>query len=124
MFASLDMRVRNGFNCMSENGEYSVWYHTPLGESAGRLVLEDGKITGEGTALSFGGSYVMTGNSFIATIKTWRRSKEVASVLGVDDLEIVVTGNAPNGKIVASCRGYAINAPDITFDVTLVRIRD
>jgi hypothetical protein len=91
---------------MSENGEYSVWYHTPRGESAGRLILEDGKITGQGTALSFSGSYVVTGNTFIATIKTWRQSKEVASVLGMDDLEIVVTGNAPDGKIVASCRGY------------------
>ncbi len=109
---------------MSENGEYSVWYHTPRGESAGRLVLEDGKIVGEGTSLSYSGSYVMTGNSFIATIKTWRRSKDVASVLGIDDLEIVVTGKGPGEKSVASCRGYATNAPDITFDVTLVRIRN
>jgi hypothetical protein len=109
---------------MSENGEYSVWYHTPRGESAGRLVLEDGKITGEGTALSYSGSYVMTGDRFIATIRTWRRNRNAASVLGVDDLEIVVAGKAPSGKIVASCKGYATNAPDITFDVTLVRIQD
>ncbi len=36
----------------------------------------------------------MTGHGFIATIKTWRRSKDVASVLGIDDLEIVVIGKA------------------------------
>ena len=66
----------------------------------------------------------MTGHGFIATIKTWRRSKDAASVLGIDDLEIVVIGKAPGEKSVASCRGYATNAPDITFDVTLVRIKD
>lgn len=107
-----------------ENGKYSVWYHTARGESSGTLVLKNGKITGEGTSLSYSGSYVMTGNSFVATIKTWRRNKNVASVVGADELEIVVAGNAPGGKIVASCRGYATNAPDITFDVTLVRIND
>lgn len=109
---------------MPTNGEYSVWYHTPRGESAGRLFLEDGKITGEGPALSFSGSYVMAGDNFLATIKTWRRVEGIPSVAGVDNLEIIVTGKAVNDKIVASCRGFATNAPEITLDATLVRIRD
>jgi hypothetical protein len=39
-------------------------------------------------------------------------------------MEIVVTGKAPQGKIVASCTGYAKQVPDLLFDVTLVRISD
>lgn len=107
---------------MPTNGEYSVWYHTPRGESAGRLVLENGKITGEGPVLSFSGSYITVGADFFATVKTWRRVAGVPSVAGVDNMEIVVTGKAVRNKIVASCNGYAMNAPEITLDATLVRI--
>lgn len=109
---------------MPTNGEYSVWYHTPRGESAGRLVLEDGKITGEGPALSFSGKYVTAGADFVATVKTWRRVEGIPSVAGMDDMEIVVIGKAVHDKIIASCKGYATNAPEITIDATLIRIRD
>jgi hypothetical protein len=60
---------------------------------------------------------------FTATIKTERYAQE-PSVLGMDDMEIVVTGKAPEGRIVASCTGYAKQAPDLLFDVTLVRMTD
>ncbi len=109
---------------MLENGEYSVWYHTPRGESAGRLVLENGKITGEGPALSFSGSYITVGDDFFATVKTWRRVEGIPSVAGVDNMEIVMTGKVVRDRIVASCKGYAMNAPEITLDATLLRIRD
>lgn len=108
---------------LSENGKYSVWYHTSRGESSGILHLQDGKISGRGTALSYKGSYVIDGDHFTATIQTWRHAEQPSTV-GVDVMEIVVTGKAPQGKIVASCTGYAKQVPDLLFDVTLVRISD
>lgn len=108
---------------MSENGKYSVWYHTPRGESSGTLYLHDGKISGRGTTLSYNGSYVIDGDHFTAEIQTWRHAEQPSTV-GIDVMEIVITGTAPQGKIVTSCTGYAKQVPDLVFDVTLVRMSD
>lgn len=109
---------------MPEDGQYSVWYHTPRGESSGTLRLKNGKISGEGTTLVYDGSYEIDGDRFVATIKTSRRDIKQPSLLGIDEMEIIVTGKAPDGKIVASCSGYAKQAPGLLFDVTLVRMAD
>ena len=58
-----------------------------------------------------------------AEIQTWRHAEQPSTV-GIDVMEIVITGTAPQGKIVTSCTGYAKQVPDLVFDVTLVRMSD
>ena len=51
---------------MLENGRYSAWFRTPLGEGTGVVLLKDGAITGGDTVLEYTGSYNQDGDVFTA----------------------------------------------------------
>jgi hypothetical protein len=108
---------------MLKNGKYSSWFRTPLGEGTGVVTIADGKISGGDIALSYEGSYVDDGKILTATFRTWRHSEGAPPVFGIDDLEITVSGKSPSGKVV-SATGFAKQAPDLPFEVTLVRMDD
>lgn len=113
----------NSANAMLKNGRYSSWFKTPLGAGSGIVTVSDGRISGGDIALAYEGSYVDDGENFTATIRTWRHSEGAPPVFGIDDLEITVSGKLPSGKIV-SASGFAKQAPDLPFEVTLVRMDD
>ena len=55
---------------MLRNGNYSVWFRTPLGEGTGVVNLTDGKLAGGDTVMAYTGSYTQAGDDFSADIAT------------------------------------------------------
>jgi hypothetical protein len=51
-----------------ENGKYSAWFRTPLGEGTGVVLLKDGQITGGDTVLAYTGSYNQDGDTLRWTL--------------------------------------------------------
>ncbi|MBS0528728.1 MAG: hypothetical protein JSS22_04985 [Proteobacteria bacterium] len=108
---------------MLKNGKYSSWFKTPLGEGTGVVTLCNGKMSGGDIALSYEGSYADDGEHLTASFRAWRHTEGVPSVFGVDNFDVSLSGKSPSGKVV-SCTGFARQAPDLRFDVTLVRMDD
>jgi len=107
-----------------KDGKYSVWFRTPLVEGTGVVVLApDGKLSGGDTIMSYTGHWRTDGEQFEATLFATRHSPGPGAFGGIDDLEITLTGRS-NGGVTASCRETAKQAPGLTLDSTLVRMRD
>src|ERR1700730_16395663 len=125
---------------MLRNGSYSAWFRTRhqegtgvmqgegtgvmQGEGTGVLELDDGKVTGGDTGLTYTGSYVLDGDNFTAFIATERHTPGQPSVfgIGIDDVNLTVTGKST--PTTASCTGTAKQAPSLPFEPVLVRIAD
>jgi hypothetical protein len=107
---------------MLRNGGYSAWFRTPKGEGTGIVVLNDGRLTGGDTVIGYDGSYTQDGDNFTATLTTRRHTQGQPSVFGIDDVDLTLSGKStPTG---ASGSGTAKQAPDLRFEVTLIRIDD
>lgn len=89
----------------------------------GTLLLRDGRVTGRDTLIDYSGSYVQDGDRFTARIKTWRHTNGEASVFGIDEVDLELSGRS-TVALTAFCFGRAKQAPDIPFEATLVRIAD
>jgi hypothetical protein len=107
---------------MLENGNYSAWLRTSLGEGTGVVMLKDGEITGGDTVLAYTGSYSQDGNVFTVDIATKRHTPGQLSVFGIDNVDLTLVGKST--PTVASCRGTSRQAPGMAFEATLIRITD
>jgi hypothetical protein len=107
---------------MLRNGSYSAWYRTPQKEGTGIIVLNDGKITGGNGGLVYNGTYFQNGNRFSAVITTWREAPGLPSIFGIDNIDLTLTGTS--APTTASCTGTIKQAPDLPFEVTLIRVAD
>jgi len=107
---------------MLENGRYSAWFRTPLGEGTGVVLLKDGAITGGDTVLAYTGSYNQEGDVFTAEITTSRHTPGQLSVFGIDNVDLTLVGKS--APTVASCRGTTRQAPGMAFEATLIRMAD
>ena len=107
---------------MLQNSKYSVWFRTPQGEGYGIVSLLDGKLTGGDNISSYTGTYVQDGDKFAAAIAVKRHTQGQPSVFGIDNVDIALSGKST--PTTASCIGTANQAPDITFQATLIRIVD
>jgi hypothetical protein len=105
-------------------GKYSVWFRTPIGEGAGIVEFcPNGELTGVDPTYSYVGSWEQVGERFKATLFAKRILPGPPGVFGLDEIDITVTGRS-NGGVVASCTGFAKQAPGLKLEVTLVRISD
>lgn len=107
---------------MIENGEYAAWFKTPRGEGTGIVRLTNGEITGGDSVLSYSGRYEVDEDRFTATLFTRRHTAGHASLFGVDDLELNLTGQSKGTT--ASCSGIATQAPELPFQATLIRVQN
>jgi len=105
---------------MLRNGSYSAWFRTPRGEGTGIVKLNDGKVTGGDTVIAYSGTYIQDGDKFTGSITTRRHTQGQASVFGIDNVDLTLTGRST--PTTASCIGFAKQAPDLTFEATLIRI--
>lgn len=108
---------------MLKNGSYSAWYRTPQGDGTGVVELNDGKVTGGDTVLAYSGSYVEDGDAFTALIATRRHTQGHPSVFGIDDVDLILTGNS-SAPVTASCTGTVKQLPGMTFEAILIRMGD
>jgi hypothetical protein len=107
---------------MIEEGEYAAWYKTPRGEGTGIVVLANGQITGSDAVLAYSGSYKVDGDHLSALVFTERHSPGQAALFGIDEIELELEGTL-RGNAVA-CTGHARHAPEVPFQVTLIRVQD
>ena len=106
---------------MLVNGLYLVTFKTPLGKGAGVAVLNDGQFHGGNSYHCFIGSYIVIGRHVSAEIAVSRHTEGEASVMGVDEMLVQVTGDVlPNGM---SGRGFSQLAPGAPLYFELDRIR-
>jgi len=107
---------------MLRNGRYAVWFKTPRGEGTGMITLTDGQVSGSDAVLSYSGSYQVNGDAFTAAITTRRHAEGHPSLFGIDDLDLALTGKSMEKTAV--CTGTARQAPDLSFQATLIKIDD
>ncbi len=107
---------------MLENGKYSVWFRTSLGEGMGVVMLKDGDVAGGDTVLAYAGSYRQTGDDFTVDISTERHTPGQFSVFGIDMVDLTLTGKSTG--ITASCHGTTRQEPGMAFEAILIRIAD
>jgi hypothetical protein len=115
---------------MLRNGRYSVWFRTRQeegrrmmqGEGTGVIELNEGKVAGGDTVLTYTGSYVADGDKFTAFIATMRHSPGQPSVFGIDEVDLTLTGKFT--PTTASCSGTAKQAPELAFEAVLIPISD
>ena len=101
------------------NGLYKVTFRTPLGSGAGVIVLNEGRLLGGDSMISYVGNYVQSGDKFTATIETTTHTAApgMRSVLGVPDALILLAGSASGDS--ATMQATSPNAPNIKFQATL-----
>jgi hypothetical protein len=107
---------------MLRNGSYSAWFRTSLRAGTGIVVLKDGKLTGGDTVLAYTGTYFQNGDRFSASVTTQRHSPGQPSIFGIDNVNLMLTGRST--PTTASCSGTAEQAPDLTFEATLIPMAD
>lgn len=104
---------------MLRNGTYAAYFTTPLNQGTGIAHVEDGKIWGSDSIMSYEGSYEVDGNRFTGTVRTRRHSEGHATVFGVDDLTLHLEGVCI-GKV-ASYVATADEVPGMVLEGTLIR---
>lgn len=109
---------------MIEEGRYSSWFKTPVGEGAGIIELgPNGKLSGGDATYSYTGNWKVEGERLRAVVSAKRFAPGPPGVFGLDEIDIVATGFSEDGKT-ASCTGFARQSPGINLTVTLVRMSD
>lgn len=109
---------------MITQGEYSVWFKTPVGEGAGVVDFgPDGRLSGGDTTFSYSGTWSQESNRFRAALTAKRFAAGPPGVFGMDEIDIVVTGLSDVGESL-SCAGFAKQAPGLRLEVALVRLDD
>ena len=107
---------------MLSDGQYSAWFRAPHADGMGVITLANGRMSGNDTVIAYSGSYQQSGDSFTATISTRRHADGPPGIFGIDDLDIEVSGTSETNT--ASCVGTIRQAPEMPFQVVLVRIDD
>jgi hypothetical protein len=102
-----------------KNGLYQVRFQTQLGNGAGVVYLQDGKIHGGDGALYYVGQYQLDKGSFSAQVQTGRhdRTAGIPSVFGIDNVLIDLVGAYTDKS--ATLQGAAPRAPGISFAASL-----
>ena len=100
-----------------KNGLYKVEFATQRGAGAGVVVLNNGKVQGGDSALSYDGTYVEDGNTFAANVTTRRHTQGMPSVFGVDNVEIKIEGQIAGDK--AALLGSVPTMPGVRFQANL-----
>ncbi|MEA2912941.1 MAG: hypothetical protein QOJ15_5022 [Bradyrhizobium sp.] len=109
---------------MISEGNYSVWFTTPVGGGAGVVEFSpNGKLSGGDTTFTYAGHWKQDGERFSATLSAKRIAPGPPGVFGMDELDIIVAGYSDGGAS-ASCTGFAKQSPGLRLEVTLVRLRD
>jgi hypothetical protein len=105
---------------MLENGKYSAWFRTPLGEGTGVVCSKIARSQAVIRSLLISGHAV--GDEFTADISTKRHAPGQLSVFGIDKIDLKLTGKSTG--TMATCRGTSRQAPGMTFEATIIRISE
>jgi hypothetical protein len=105
-------------------GKYSVFFRTSVGEGAGVVELgPNGQLRGGDETFAYTGHWEQDGDRFTATISSTRIAPGFSGVFGKNHVDISVIGSS-SGGVTASCTGFAKQAPELGLEVTLVRMSE
>lgn len=107
---------------MLPDGQYSVWFRTPLASGTGVIDIANERLSGRDTVIAYSGSFIQDGDRISARITTRRHSPGQPAMLGIDDLDIEFSG--ASGAISAKCIGRVLQLPHIALEVVLLRMQD
>ena len=102
-----------------KNGLYKVTFQSSLGAGTGVVVLNDGRLLGGNSAISYVGTYRVVDNAIVASIETKTHTPVpgMENVLGVPDIVISLSGAlTPTGARVS---GSSPVAAGVKLQVTL-----
>jgi hypothetical protein len=106
---------------MLENGKYSAWFRTSLGEGTGVVVLKDSKITGGDTVIAYIGSCKQVGDEFNA--RHFDQETCAGAIVGIWNRQhrsnAYGTIHRHNGDVSGN-----ITSPGMTFEATIIRISE
>lgn len=103
---------------MLRDGKYAAWFRTPRGQGTGIVLLAEGRISGRDSFFTYGGSYRVDEPRFTAILTTRRHAEGPPTVFGLDEVEVNLSGVCSGAM--ATCSGTAREAPDVTFEATLI----
>ena len=104
---------------MMRDGKYAAWFRTPRAQGTGIVHLAEGRISGSDSFFTYGGSYQFDDDQrFTAVLTTRRHAEGPSTVFGFDEVEVSLAGVCSG--VMATCSGTAREAPDVTFEVTLI----
>src|SRR5215813_13685247 len=75
-------RIRGRRSPMLRDGTYAAWFRTPIGHGTGIAHLDDGKIWGRDSIMTYNGSCQVDGDRFTALVSTTRHTVGHATVFG------------------------------------------
>jgi hypothetical protein len=103
-----------------KNGLYKATFGTPLGTGTGIVTLRDGQISGGDADIFYWGEYTADGQSISCQLNTAKHSSNpgVASVFGVDNVSVHLSGNI-NGDLINLSGQHA----GVSFQTTLKCLR-
>ena len=101
-------------------GLYKVEFRTKLGSGTGVLVIEQGRVRGGDSSLAYSGTYEEKGDNFSAKVNVARHSSGLASVFGIDNVSITLSGVSAGTS--AQAKGTSPQAPGISFEAHLSRL--
>jgi hypothetical protein len=107
---------------MLADGVYSAWFRTSNGEGTGIVTLSGGTIAGGDSFFEYSGFYEQNRDLLRATVRTRRLCDGSPALFGIDEVVLKLEGRC-HGEI-AVCAGIAEQAPDVSFEVTLIPSRE
>jgi hypothetical protein len=107
---------------MLKDGKYAAWFRTPRGQGTGVVHLAEGRISGSDSFFTYDGSYRIEEQRFTAVLTTRRHAEGPPTVFGPDEVELKLSGVCSGAM--ATCSGTAREAPDVTFEATLIYSRE
>ena len=107
---------------MHRDGRYAVWFRTSRGEGTGIVHVADGIISGGDSFFTYSGSYEVDDGRFTAALNITRHAAGPPTLFGLDEVELELAGKF-SGRM-ASCSGAARQAPDMSFEATLIPSED
>lgn len=104
-------------------GFYSVSFDTPLGEGAGVLFLDNGKVCGGDSSMYYLGAYHLKDGNLEADLRISMHTKPpgYTSVFGVDDAVLRVSAT-PSGDGVIVGKAVSPQAPGVVMNMKMSRI--
>lgn len=107
---------------MLKDGHYMAWFQTDRGQGTGRVLLENGEISGGDTVISYEGTYQVEGSRVTGTLTTRRHSAGQPSIFGIDELKIKLAGTAAGNFV--SCSGEVEQIPGTVLHITLIPLQE
>ena len=108
-----------------KNGLYKVSFKTQLGEGAGVVVLDNGKIRGGDSRMFYTGTYNESASTFAGSVVTAKHSDAAGapSIFGLDGgVHMCIKGRSTDTSV--EMTGMAREAPGVTFEAKLTLLSE